>query len=266
MADWDPELYHRFQRYRAEPVDLILERLPLTSADTIADFGCGTGEYTVELARRAAPDGTALGLDSSPAMIHRARALCATLEPPLARRLRFVEGDFRTIEDDARYSVIFSNAALQWATNHRDVLARWTRALKPGGRIVVQMPSNHEETAQMTLVAMTADAVWQPLVGDLRTPSHAVGTADEYRTMLEALGLVDVACYYHVFHHPMTSPAAIVEFTRATALRPFFERIPVARHDEFIADFTQRLERAYGTNGPLIFEFRRLFLWARRPA
>lgn len=265
MADWDPELYNRFQRYRGEPVELILDRLPVASDDTIADFGCGTGEYTVELARRAAPDGHATGIDSSPAMIARARELLATLDRQLASRVSFVEGDFRTVVDENCYSIIFSNAALQWALDHREILTRWFRALKPGGRMVIQMPSNHEEMAQTTLVAMAADSAWRSLVGDLQTPSHGVGTPDQYRAMLGTIGFGEVDCYYRVFHHPMESPAAIVEFARATALRPFLDRIPQPRHQEFIGDFTRRLERGYGTSGPVIFDFRRLFLWGRRP-
>jgi trans-aconitate methyltransferase len=48
-------------------------------------------------------------------------------------------------------------------------------------------------------------------------------------------------------------------------LRHFLEVLPASRHDEFIAELTRRLEDAYGTRAPLIFHFRRLFLWARRP-
>jgi transcriptional regulator GlxA family with amidase domain len=33
MADWDPELYNRFRRYRAEPVEHILSRLQLGDAE-----------------------------------------------------------------------------------------------------------------------------------------------------------------------------------------------------------------------------------------
>ncbi|MGH7840989.1 MAG: methyltransferase domain-containing protein [Candidatus Binataceae bacterium] len=265
MADWDPALYHRFRRYRAEPVGWILARLPLQADDRVVDLGCGAGEHTIELARRVA-HGHVTGLDSSPAMIARAMQLRAALAPELRDRVRFVAGDFRTIADDRAYSVVFSNAALQWAHHHRAVLTRWFRALTPGGRMAVQVPSNHEETAQATLGALAAEAAWRDLVGGLETPSHGVDSPENYRAMLAAIGFVAIDCYYLHFNHPMESPAAIVEFCRATALRPFLERLPADRQAEFIAAFTRRLEQAYGTCGPLNFPFRRLFLWARRPA
>jgi trans-aconitate 2-methyltransferase len=263
MPDWDPELYNRFRRYRAEPFELILTRVAICPDDTIVDLGCGSGENTIALAGLAAR-GHATGIDSSSAMIAGAEALRDKLEPRLRDRLSFVAGDFRDFTGDGEYSVVFSNAALQWAGNHREVLTRWARALKPGGRLVVQMPSNHLETAQTTLIECARDPAWSEMLGDLQTPSQVVASPGEYRTILEAIGLIEVDCHYHIFHHPMESPAAIVEFSRATTLRPFLDRIPAPRHAAFSADFTRRLEVAYGTRGPLTFNFRRLFLWGRR--
>src|SRR5579871_6442205 len=92
MSDWNPELYNRFRSYRAEPFRAILARLDLDPAEQIADFGCGSGENTVELARRA-PGSRALGIDSSPAMIERANAAKAELAEELAARLEFRLGD-----------------------------------------------------------------------------------------------------------------------------------------------------------------------------
>jgi trans-aconitate 2-methyltransferase len=263
MADWNPQLYNRFRRYRAEPFKLILTRLAVNPDDVIVDLGCGSGENTVELARRAS-HGRTLGIDSSVAMIERASALCESLPLGRQRRLSFAVGDFREFTGNDNYSIVFSNAALQWASNHREILMRWSRALRAGGQLVVQMPSNHQETAQMTLMDLASDPAWSGLIGDLQTPSHLVASPADYHAMLENCGLVNVDCYYHTFQHPMASPAAIVEFCRATALRAFFDRIPATRHEKFTTEFTRRLEQAYGTSGPLTFSFRRLFLWGQR--
>ena len=264
MVDWDPDLYNRFRRYRAEPFALILARLALRPDDRIIDFGCGTGENTIDLARRV-ERGHALGVDSSPAMIAKARDLRAALDPEIRSRVDFVAGDFASFDAARAYSVVFSNAALQWSRDHRGVLTRWFNVLVPGGRLVVQMPSNHHETAQVTLGVLAGEPRWRDLIGALRTPSHVVGEPQEYRAMLAAIGFTTIDCHYETFHHPMESPAAIVEFSRATALRPFLDRVPAARHGEFVDEFTRRLEQAYGTDGPLTFNFRRLFLWAQRP-
>jgi trans-aconitate 2-methyltransferase len=263
MMDWDPELYNRFRQYRAEPFDWILRHLTFLPRELISDLGCGTGENTIELARRS-EGSNVVGLDSSPAMIERAEVTRAALAPELRDRLTFVLGDFRKIEMDREYSLIFSNAALQWAPVHREILARWYKALAPGGRMVVQMPSNHHETAQSTLMRLAGESRWRPVLGDLQTPSHVVAEPEQYESILKEIGFTEINCYYREFEHPMESPAAIVEFCRATALRPFLDRLPPQGQTEFTDEFTRGLERAYGTRGPLIFRFRRLFLWARR--
>jgi trans-aconitate methyltransferase len=59
MADWDPDLYHKFRNYRDEPFRAILARLEAEGAEQqtagsvanriaerIVDLGCGTGENT----------------------------------------------------------------------------------------------------------------------------------------------------------------------------------------------------------------------------
>ncbi|HTT77399.1 MAG TPA: methyltransferase domain-containing protein, partial [Candidatus Binataceae bacterium] len=139
MTDWDPALYHRFRQYRSEPVELIFKRLELGPNENIADLGCGTGEHTIELARRS-PGGVATGIDSSPAMIDTALKLRASLEENLRNRVRFVRDDLRNLIAANTYSVIFSNAALQWISDQQPVFAACFNALKAGGRLVVQMP------------------------------------------------------------------------------------------------------------------------------
>jgi len=264
MADWDPDLYHRFRNYRAEPVEMIFARLPLDRAKRIVDLGCGTGEHTVELARRA-PASLVLGIDSSIAMIERTTILRDSLDDDLKSQVDFVLSDIRDFIPENEYDLIFSNAAFQWIGDHRALLARCFRALRPGGSLGVQMPANDREIAQVTIFELANEPGWSPLLDKVRTPSDRfVQSPEEYRAMLAAFGFIDIDCYYHVFRHPMCGPSEVVEWSRATVLRPFLDQLPVERRDEFIRDLTSRLELAYGTSGPLTFEFRRLFLFARR--
>lgn len=273
MSDWDPELYNRFRSYRTEPFEAIMARLEPGGAgkrivERIVDLGCGTGESTVEIARRFA-GGATVGTDSSPAMIDRALKLREGLELALRERLSFVLGDIREFnalgEHSREYSMIFSNAALQWLTEHRAVFTRCFQALVPGGRLVVQVPANDHETAQATLGAMAQEEPWRARLGGVRSPSSTVAAPEVYHWMLGEIGFDSIDCYYHTFRHPMGSPAEIVEWCRATVLRRYLELLDADERAPFIEALTARLERAYGTRGPLIFNFRRLFIWARRP-
>jgi trans-aconitate 2-methyltransferase len=267
MSDWDPELYNRFGSYRAEPFTAILARLsPGAGAQgRIIDLGCGTGEHTVEIARRFG-NSTTVGMDSSPAMIDRALKLREGLEPALRERLRFVAGDIRDFDGRREYSMIVSNAALQWLTEHRAIFTRCFQALVPGGRLVVQVPANDHETAQVTLDAMAHEEPWRARLCGVRPPSSTVAAPEAYGAMLGEIGFDAVDCYYQTFRHPMGSPAEIVQWCRATVLRRYLDLLDAEARPAFVEAFTIRLEQAYGTRGALTFNFRRLFIWARRPA
>jgi trans-aconitate 2-methyltransferase len=264
MTDWDPALYHRFRRYRSEPVEFIFERLELGPNEIIADLGCGTGEHTIELTRRS-PGGLATGIDSSPAMIDSALKLRTGLDNELRERVTFVRDDLRSLNAANVYTVVFSNAALQWISDQRPVFAACFNALKPGGRLVVQMPANGHETAQVTLRSLAAEPGWHAAIGVDLEEALTVRAPADYRAVLTTLGFIDVDCYYHTFQHPMESPAAVVAWSRATVLRRVLDHLPAERHDELLREFERRLADAYGTTGSLIFSFRRLFLWSRRP-
>jgi len=265
MSDWEPELYNRFRHYRAEPVDLILARLPISGDERIADFGCGTGGHTIELARRA-PRGKALGVDLSPAMIEAAQEARASLARELRERVSFRVGDIATLDSEREFAIIFSNAALQWIPKHREVLARWLRALLPGGRLVIQMPANDRETAKAALSDLAREEPWRALLSGIDESFREVPPPLKYRQMLGEIGFSEIDCYYHTFHHPMRSPAEVVEWYRATGLRPFVNALPEQRRTAFLDSYRERLERAYGTSGAVTFDFKRLFIWARRPA
>jgi len=265
MSDWEPELYDRFRRYRAEPVDLILTRLPIAGDERIADLGCGTGGNTIELARRAVR-GRVQGIDLSPAMIEAAQKARARQVPEIRNRLAFSVGDIAKLDAEREYDIIFSNAALQWIPRHREVLARWFHALAPGGRMIVQMPANDRETAKVELGNLAREERWRSLLSGVDESFVEVPPPEKYEQILREIGFSEIDCFYHTFHHPMQSPFEVVEWYRATGLRPFMERLPPDRHVAFLDAYRRRLERAYGTTGAITFDFRRLFIQARRPA
>jgi trans-aconitate 2-methyltransferase len=263
MADWDPELYNRFRRYRAEPVEHILSRLELDDHEIIVDLGCGSGEHTIELARRSA-HGSAHGIDGSPAMIEAARKLADSQPEDLRRHISFELLDGPNFHADGAFSLIFSNAAFQWIPNQRAMFASCLEALKPNGRIVVQIPANETETAKVELGRLACEEPWHAMLSG-RERAFREDPPAVYAAMLSELGYDRIDCYYLTFHHPMDRPAEVVQWYRSTGLRPFMDALPKNRHDEFLDLLTARLNSAYGTTGPMTFDFKRLFIWGSRP-
>lgn len=265
MSDWEPDLYNRFRRYRAEPFELILARLHIAGDERISDLGCGTGENAIELARRAI-HGHVDGIDLSPAMIEAAQKTRAALPAEHRDRLDFRVGDIANLDVEKKYAIVFSNAALQWIPKHREVLARWFRALVPGGRMVVQMPANDRETAKVELSGLAREEPWRALLSGVDQSFREIPPPDKYDEILREVGFSEIDCHYHTFHHPMQSPSEVVEWYRATGLRPFINALPADRHQAFLDGYRRRLEQGYGTTGLMTFDFKRLFIWGRRPA
>ncbi|HZC47050.1 MAG TPA: methyltransferase domain-containing protein [Candidatus Acidoferrum sp.] len=263
MSDWDPELYNRFRRYRAEPVQHILSRLQLSGNEEIIDLGCGSGENTLELARRSSR-GMALGVDGSPAMIEAARKLLDGEPAEIKRRVAFELLNVPEFRADRAYTLIFSNAAFQWIRNHRALFAACFNALRPGGTIVVQMPANETETAKMEIGRLARETPWNTMLGGREHAFHEE-PPELYSAMLAQLGYDRIECYHLTFHHPMDRPADVVQWYRSTGLRPFLDAIPKDRHAQFLEQLITRLNQAYGTAGPITFDFKRLFIWGRRP-
>lgn len=59
----------RESRQREEDCRLLLEALDVRPGQTICDMGCGNGFYTLELARRAGPEGLVYAVDIQPEML-----------------------------------------------------------------------------------------------------------------------------------------------------------------------------------------------------
>ena len=263
MSDWEPDLYNRFRRYRAEPVAHILSRLHLGDSEKTIDLGCGSGENTFELARRSA-HGSALGVDGSPAMIEAARKLLDEEPAELKCRLSFELLNVPEFRADRAYTLIFSNATFQWIPDHRALFDSCFEALRPGGTIVVQMPANETETAKMEIGRLAREAPWNTMLGGRDRAFHEQ-PPEFYAAMLAQLGYDRIDCYHQTFHHPMDRPADVVQWYRSTGLRPFLDALSKDHHGEFLEQLTARLNAAYGTTGPMTFDFKRLFVWGRRP-
>lgn len=108
----------------------MIARLPATAAQAL-DIACGTGDLTRALAHRY-PNAQVIGLDLTPEMLERARAIGA---PP---GVRFVEGNMQALPfPDNAFDVVTGGYALRNAPDLETALREIHRVLKPGGTLAV---------------------------------------------------------------------------------------------------------------------------------
>lgn len=124
----------RPQRERQERTDLLISRLPLESDDVVADIGAGTGYFSFPVAARV-PDGRVLAVDIQPEMLE----IIAERQRELG--VDNVEPVLGAITDPnlpaAAVDLIFIVDAYHEFSHPREMGEAMTRALRPGGRLVL---------------------------------------------------------------------------------------------------------------------------------
>jgi SAM-dependent methyltransferase len=119
----------------AKQVDFLVASLGLERGATVLDVGCGLGLHSIELCRRGF---LVVGLDLSLAMITRA----AEAAQRQAMKINFVHADIREMEFEGAFDgVICMGTTFGFFDDdaNRDVLQRLHQALKPGGRILLDV-------------------------------------------------------------------------------------------------------------------------------
>jgi len=248
---WNPDKYHQFQTQRSAPFVDLLKLVDVRSGLKVIDLGCGTGELTRRLAD-ALPESDVLGLDSSPQMLEHAQEHARP-------GLRFDLGNQAELE--TKWDLIFSNAALQWSENHEKLIPHLFSCLTPGGQIAVQVPSNHNSTAHLTIIEVAGR---EPFVGALGgwTRQSPVLPIEAYADLLFREEAGNILVLEKVYPHVLENADAIVDWISGTALVPYFERLG-DKKDEFINAIRQELIAAM-PGEPVFYPFRRTFFSARK--
>ena len=115
--------------------DLIAEA-QLVPGERVLDVGCGTGVVTRMAAKRVTRVGEVVGLDVHPAMLAVARH--AT---PRDLTINWLEAsaDAIPLPDDS-FDVVLCQMSLQFMPSQLGVLREMGRVLRPGGRLVLNVP------------------------------------------------------------------------------------------------------------------------------
>jgi SAM-dependent methyltransferase len=125
ISQWDDDL-----------VALIVEVLELHPGDRVLDLACGSGDHARRLARRGLD---VLGVDIAPSLIAHCRDRARKAHIDTAH---FEVGDMRELAYEAEFDAVlllsgsfgfFDDAA------NRDVLQRVARALRPQGRVLIDV-------------------------------------------------------------------------------------------------------------------------------
>jgi trans-aconitate 2-methyltransferase len=255
---WDPTQYERFKRERDQPFFDLLAGIAPRRGRRVIDLGCGTGALTAQL-HEALQAASTLGVDQSDTML--ARSLDHETDS-----LQFQQAAIEdTFEGDARYDLVFSNAALQWLDDHPALWGQVAGLLAPGGELAIQIPANHDHISH---VAARQIATEEPFATALNhwLRSSPVLAPEDYALLLHGLGLEQVRVELRVYLHLMPSREDLIEWTRGTLLTAYQERLPAALFARYLDRYREHLLMQLPDERPYPYPFKRILMWATAPA
>jgi SAM-dependent methyltransferase len=185
-------------------VEPLLDLARIGPATRVLDVATGPGYVAAEAARRGA---TVWAVDVAEAMVARARAEHPAVE--------FTRADAQSLPfDDGTFDAVVANFGLPHFGRPEQAVAEAVRVLAPGGRLAL---TTWDAPAQMRMFGVFLEAVREAGAGPpnaLPPGPDVFRFADdgEFRSLLEAQGLIDVEVRRVAFTHPVESFA---DFWRA---------------------------------------------------
>ena len=169
----------------------VVEAADLRNGEAVLDVGCGAGATTFEAAWRVGPQGRAVGVDISPALVELARRRAG--EDGL-EGVAFLLADAQTHVFTGEFDAIVSRFGVMFFPDPVAAFANLRTALKPGGRLAFACWRGPEDNAIAT-VPLEAAAPFLPEIPKFQKDApgrFGFADPDRVRAILEASGWRDV--------------------------------------------------------------------------
>jgi trans-aconitate 2-methyltransferase len=182
-------------------------------------------------------------------------------KPLQHERQQFEQGLIEDIRGE--FDLVFSHAALQWVEDHASLIPAVWRLVAPGGQLAVQVPSNHGHVSHVLMAETARDPEFNAEFDGWSRVSPVL-PIDQYARLLYDCGAARINVVEKVYTHVLDDAAAVVEWVRGTALRPYLARVSGQQRDLFVERYRSRLQAAL-PGSPVLYPFRRTLFCAVRP-
>ncbi|MQA16968.1 MAG: methyltransferase domain-containing protein [Pseudonocardiaceae bacterium] len=254
---WDGASYAANTGHHRRHDTGFLDTLPLRPGDRLLDLGCGSGDFTSQLAQRV-PDGQVVGLDAEPSMLEQARRIAGpnqsfVLGP--AQRLAQLCGP------SGPFDAVTSRAMLHWvpAADHPGVLGAAASVLRTGG--VLRLDAGGGDNV----------AAWRALLDPIST--RVGGPASpwtffqpgEYLERLEQAGFSAAQGWVRlVAQRRPFDRAGVIGWLTSQVLHAYTARMPQPAVAGFTAEALDRVDELRRDDGSYDVTFVRLDVLAHR--
>ncbi|MGZ5938913.1 MAG: trans-aconitate 2-methyltransferase, partial [Rhizomicrobium sp.] len=134
--------------------------------------------------------------------------------------------------------------------------------IEPGGTFAFQVPHNMDAPSHSLMREAAAAGPWAKKLNNVR--EVAVLQPADYFDILRSCG-AKADIWETEYLHVLDGEDAVYKWVRGTGLRPFVQELDGDEREAFIADYRQRLNKAYPrrSDTKTLFSFKRLFVVAR---
>ncbi len=246
---WDAQLYDRKHSFVSNLAIDLLELLSPQSGEKILDLGCGTGHLTYKITTKGAK---VVGIDNAPTMIEQANRCYPDI--------KFLVGDGVNIDLKETFDAVFSNAALHWIKEPREVIRNIWRVLKPGGRFVTEFGGKGNIQTIISGIYEALDA--SGYSDNKQLNPWYFPSVGEYATLLESEGFL--LTFATLLERPTKleyGESGLRNWIKMFATC-FLEGIPGKKQDTIINDIENRLRPHLYQKGKWTADYKRIRIMA----
>ncbi len=256
---WNAELYQGTSSPQYRLGLMALERLSPSDGEHLLDIGCGNAVLTIELAKLV-PHGLVTGIELSGEMLRKA---ADNLSGSRVTNVRLMRMNALDIRFNSEFDGIFSNSAIHWIDDLESMYRLLFKALKPGGRIMIQTSLREMNPLMAATLAVQDDERFRGHLGGTGIPWR-FNTEEENRLILTGAGFSEIAVEPHVDAYKFGTREELSGYLESAPMVPLLSRLPGTLRGEFARFFVDAyLEKNFKA---LDVVTTRAFISAVRPA
>ncbi|MET3663904.1 methyltransferase domain-containing protein [Caulobacter sp. 1776] len=234
-------------RIMAPIAEAVVDAAGPVNGERVLDVGCGSGATTFAAAWRTGPEGHAVGVDISGALVELARRRAG--EDGI-EGVEFLLADAQVHAFETPFDAIVSRFGVMFFPDPVAAFANLRRAIKPGGRLAFAAWRSPEENP-LSLVPLKAAAPFLPSMPAFEKDApgrFAFADPERVRTILEASGWRDIQIAPLDVASPLTADELMTMSLRVGPLNPILKDADAALRGKVAAAVKEALE-PYVTKG-----------------
>ena len=257
IFEFDGKKYKQASKHQKEWGRALISELSLKGNETVLDLGCGDGILTEHLSSLV-PYGKVLGIDASVNMINTAKMINR-------KNLEFSHKNINALNFENEFDLIFSNAALHWIKDHKQLLKNSYRALKIHGKILWDFGGSGN-------CSNLFDVIRRKISGDKYAQYFEnfewpwfMPSKFQYEELISNIGFSAYTITEVNRDRYFSNTSEIIKWIDQPCIVPFIKYIPQELKNRFRQEVIEEmLKRTQQPNGTYFETFRRMKVYAQK--